>query len=123
MLRVVAIGDEGKAHLEVLRKLARGTRSLLTENHVVPLWHEVHFEDIVFTVCPYVGYNMRFAYGKWAKNSVGDIVDMILQALEVSLTPVLTYCNDREHFRQLPSCTISESYIGWAALVQLLHSV
>lgn len=84
MLRVVVIGNEGKAHLEILRKLARGTRSLLTDNHVVPLWNEVQFEDIVFTVCPYVGYNMRGAYGEWAKNSVGDIVDMILQALEVS---------------------------------------
>ena len=83
VLRVVVIGDEGKSHLNILRKLARGTNSLLTDSHIVPLWHEVHFEDIIFTVCPYVGFNMRGAYGEWAKNSVGDILDMLLQALEV----------------------------------------
>ncbi|KAI0719693.1 hypothetical protein C8Q72DRAFT_863229 [Fomitopsis betulina] len=61
VLRVVVIGDEGKAHLEILRKLARGTTRLLTDNHIVPLWKEVRFEDIVFTFCPYVGYNLRLA--------------------------------------------------------------
>ena len=84
MLRVVVIGDEGKAHLEILRKLARGTKSLLMDNHIVPLWTEVQFEDIIFTVCPYAGYSLRFAYGRWPQNSVGDVLDMILQALEVS---------------------------------------
>lgn len=64
MLRVVVIGDEGKAHLEILRKLARGTKSLLTDNHIVPLWQEVQFEDIIFTVCPYVGQPLRGAYGE-----------------------------------------------------------
>lgn len=93
MLRVVVIGDEGKAHLEILRKLARGTRSLLTDNHVVPLWQEVQFEDIIFTVCPYVGFPLRSAYGGWAKNSVGDIVDMLLQALEVSSVNLSACCN------------------------------
>lgn len=76
--------NEGRRHLEILRKLASGTRSLLTDNHVVPLWHEVQFDDLVFTVVPYVGYSMRECYGEWAKDSVGDIIDMILQALEVS---------------------------------------
>ena len=93
VLRVVVIGDEGQAHLDILRKLARGTRSLLTDSHIVPLWNEVLFEDIVFTVCPYVGYSMRGVYGEWAKNSVGDIVDMILQALEVSSIPLTMHCN------------------------------
>lgn len=83
-MRVVVIGNEGKTHLEILRKLARSTTTLRTDSHIVPLWDVVQFEDIVFTVSPYVGYNLLLAYGAWAKNSVGDIVDMILQALEVS---------------------------------------
>lgn len=79
------MGDQGRQHIEILRKLARGTRSLLTDNHVVPLWREVAYEDMTFIVSPYVGHSMDDCYGAWAKNSVGDIVDMILQALEVSL--------------------------------------
>ena len=83
VVRVVCIADEGREHLALLRKLSRGTRSLLTENHIVPLWGEAQFEDIVFTICPLVGHSMDACYGFWAKNSVGDIVDMIIQALEV----------------------------------------
>ncbi|EPT02659.1 hypothetical protein FOMPIDRAFT_99158 [Fomitopsis schrenkii] len=82
VIRIVSMENEGRRHLEILRKLASGTRSLLTDNHVVPLWHEVQFDDLVFTVVPYVGYSMRECYGEWAKDSVGDIIDMILQALE-----------------------------------------
>ena len=85
MIRVVVIGNEGKHHLDILRKLARGSKNLLTENHVVPLWNEAFFDDIIFTISPYIGYNMDECYGFWANNSVGDIVDMIVQALEVSI--------------------------------------
>lgn len=84
-MRIAAIGEVGRHHVEILRKLARGTKSLLTNNHVVPLWNEVHHEDLAFIVSPYVGGSLRECYGWWAKNSVGDIVDMILQALEASL--------------------------------------
>ncbi|KAH9920663.1 kinase-like domain-containing protein [Fomitopsis serialis] len=82
VIRVAAIGNEGKKHVEILRKLARGTISLMTNNHVVPLWKEVQLHDIIFVISPYVGYSMDQCYGRWANNSVGDIVDMIIQALE-----------------------------------------
>lgn len=91
VLRIAAIGEVGKRHVEILRKLARGTRSLLTDNHVVPLWNEVCYEDFTFIVSPYVGGSLRECYGWWAKNSVGDIVDMIVQSLEASLIVVLDY--------------------------------
>ena len=83
VIRITVMGEEGRRHIEILRKLARGTTSLLTDNHVIPLWKEVTYEDITFVVCPYVGHSMDDCYGWWAKNSVGDIVDMILQTLEV----------------------------------------
>ena len=80
------MGDHGRRHIDILRKLARGTRSLLSDNHVVPLWREVDYEDITFIVSPYVAHSLVDCYALWARNSVGDIVDMILQALEVSPT-------------------------------------
>lgn len=85
VIRLAAMGGQGRRHIEILRKLARGTKSLLTDNHVVPLWREVEYEDLAFIVSPYVGHSMDDCYGLWAKNSVGDILDMILQALEVSV--------------------------------------
>lgn len=84
------MGEEGKRHLGILRKLVRGTTSLLTDNHVIPLWKEVNYEDITFVVCPYVGHSMDDCYGWWAKNSVGDIVDMILQTLEVCVPHIIS---------------------------------
>jgi len=47
------------------------------------MFAEFQFEDIIFGVFPKVGEAMRTAYGHWAKNSVGDIVDMLMQMLEV----------------------------------------
>lgn len=40
------------------------------------------FEDVVFGIFPKVGGQMSEAYGAWAKNSAGDVVEMILQMLE-----------------------------------------
>ena len=84
VIRIAAMGREGRRHLEILRKLALGTTSVLTDNHVIPLWKEVDYEDITFIVSPYVAHSMLDCYGLWAQNSVGVIVDMILQALEAS---------------------------------------
>ena len=83
VIRIAAMGRAGRRHLEILRTLALGTTSVLTDNHVIPLWKEVDYEDMTFIVCPFVGHSMDDCYGWWAKNSVGDIIDMILQALEV----------------------------------------
>ena len=85
MIRIAAMGEHGRRHIEILRKIAIGTRSILTDNHVVPLWKEVEYEDISFIVSPYVAHSMDDCYGAWVKNSVGDIIDMLLQALEVSV--------------------------------------
>ncbi|KAI0685119.1 kinase-like domain-containing protein [Cerioporus squamosus] len=81
-IRAVSIRNEGKQHMQILRKIARGDISLLTENHAAPLWGEFELEDITFAVFPFIGFSLRHCYGTWARNSVGDIVDMIIQALE-----------------------------------------
>ena len=50
------------------------------------MFMEFQFEDIVFGIFPRVGGEISYAYGFWPNNSVGDIMDMLMQMLEVSLT-------------------------------------
>ena len=50
------------------------------------MFAEFQFEDIIFGIFPQVGSGISYAYGYWAKNSVGDIVEMFMQMLEVSFT-------------------------------------
>ena len=49
---------------------------------------EFQFEDIIFGIFPKVGGEMtcQCMYGYWAKNSVGDVIEMLMQMLEVSFT-------------------------------------
>jgi hypothetical protein len=58
----------------------------LSSNHTLPMFKEFQFEDIVFGIFPMVGGEMSDAFGYWPKNSVGDIIDMLMQMLEVSFT-------------------------------------
>ncbi|KAI0757694.1 hypothetical protein C8Q80DRAFT_1134923 [Daedaleopsis nitida] len=81
ILRVLKVGEQGRQHLEILRFLARGPHSLLSTNHTLPLLQEIEVEDITFGVFPHVGGLVREAYGYWAENSVGDLIDMVLQML------------------------------------------
>ncbi|KAI0636466.1 hypothetical protein C8Q77DRAFT_1246522 [Trametes polyzona] len=82
MIRVLAIGERGRTHIAVLEATSMGPYAYFNDNHSVPLLDFVHFQDITFGVFPKVGFRMQEAYGSWAKNSVGDVVDMILQCVE-----------------------------------------
>ena len=84
IIRVIVIGNEGHSHLKILRTIATGENSLLITNHTLPMFMEFQFEDIVFGIFPMVGAKMSKAFGCWPKNSVGDIIDMLMQMLEVS---------------------------------------
>ena len=48
------------------------------------MFMEFQFEDIVFGIFPMVGGEALYAFGYWPNNSVGDIIDMLMQMLEVS---------------------------------------
>ena len=50
------------------------------------MFAEFLFEDIIFGIFPKVGWEVKSAFGFWAKNSVGDIIEMLMQMLEVSFT-------------------------------------
>ena len=85
--RVVVIHNEGHECLKALRRLATGANTLLADNHVLPMIRELHFEDIICGMFPLTGPSMKDSFGVSAffvKNSVGDIMDMLLQALEVT---------------------------------------
>jgi hypothetical protein len=58
---------------------------MFSNNHVLPMFAEFQFEDIIFGIFPKVGGEISYAYDYWAKNSVGDIIEMLMQMLEVSL--------------------------------------
>jgi hypothetical protein len=83
VIRVIVIGSEGQDHLKILRTIATGEKSLFSNNHALPMFAELQFEDIIFGIFPKVGEDIRCAYGYWAKNSVGDIIEMLMQMLEV----------------------------------------
>ena len=86
IIRVIVIGNEGHDHLKILRTLATRENSLLSNNHALPMFAEFQFEDIIFGIFPKVGGELIDAYGYWAENSVGDIIEMLMQMLEVSFT-------------------------------------
>ena len=86
VIRVIVIGDEGHDHLKILRTIATGEKSLFSYNHTLPMFAEFQFEDIIFGIFPKVGGNVMFPFGYWAKNSVGDVIEMLMQMLEVSFT-------------------------------------
>ena len=53
---------------------------------------EFQFEDIIFGLFPKAGDTMGRAYCSWPRNSVGDVIDMLMQALEVgSLSHMLPW--------------------------------
>jgi hypothetical protein len=81
IMRVVVIGDSGRKHLDILRVLATAPQVLISANHTLPMIREAQLGHITFGVFPLVGYTL---YASWANDSVGDILDMLLQALEVS---------------------------------------
>jgi hypothetical protein len=88
VIRVIVIGNEGHDHLKILRTIATGENSLFSNNHALPMFAEFQFEDIIFGIFPKVGGGMLYLYryGSWAKNSVGDIIEILMQMLEVSFT-------------------------------------
>ncbi|KAI0716119.1 kinase-like domain-containing protein, partial [Cerioporus squamosus] len=82
VIRIVKMGDEGQQHLDILRRIGRAPHTLMSTNHAIPLLQEICFDDMTFCVFPFVGFPVDDAYQGWAENSVGDIVDMIVQMLE-----------------------------------------
>ncbi|KAI0332648.1 hypothetical protein GY45DRAFT_1369099 [Cubamyces sp. BRFM 1775] len=82
VVRVLRVGESGRDHVNILKKFATGPNALFNDNHNIPVIEFLECEGVVFGVFPKVGFRMSEAYGGWAKNSVGDVLDMILQCME-----------------------------------------
>ena len=83
-VRPIRLGEEGRKHLEILKRVSTGPQALLCNNHCLPMFDTIGFEDVTFGLFPLAGGTMDDAFGSWPKNSAGDVIDMVLQALEVS---------------------------------------
>ncbi|TFK89444.1 hypothetical protein K466DRAFT_486812, partial [Polyporus arcularius HHB13444] len=84
VIRVLAIGSHGRKHVEILKLLSQNHYSVIDRNHAIPVFELLAYQDVTFAILPKVGFSMLFAYGSlsWAKNSVGDLIDMIMQCVE-----------------------------------------
>ncbi|KAF8815006.1 hypothetical protein BYT27DRAFT_7249494 [Phlegmacium glaucopus] len=82
IIRIIVLGNEGHEHLQILRRIATSKDSLLSTIHALPMLAEFHREDITFGIFPKVGGAVWQAYDYWAQNSVGDVLEMIMQMLE-----------------------------------------
>ncbi|TFK89446.1 hypothetical protein K466DRAFT_597791 [Polyporus arcularius HHB13444] len=84
VIRVLAVGSHGKSHVEILKLLSRRHYSVVDRNHAIPLFELIKYDNITFGIFPKIGFSVFVAYGpmSWAKNSVGDIVDMFMQCVE-----------------------------------------
>ena len=87
VIRAIVIGKEGHDHLKILRTIATGENSLFSNNHTLPMFCRVSVRRYHFWhFFPKVGGDVLCAYDYWAKNSVGDIIEMLMQMLEVGFT-------------------------------------
>ncbi|CAL1711532.1 unnamed protein product [Somion occarium] len=81
-IRVITVNKDGHEQLNILRKVAASPSSLLSNNHTLPMLRVFEYEDITFGIFPRTAGCMEEAFDSWPKNSVGDVLNMILQALE-----------------------------------------
>ncbi|KAH9928467.1 kinase-like domain-containing protein [Epithele typhae] len=82
VIRVLAVGNQGCDHVTILRFIASTYHATASRNHALPLLNVSYFEDILFGIFPMVGQDLRDLLYPFRKNSVGDIVDIIMQCLE-----------------------------------------
>uniref|UniRef100_A0A8H7XQP2 Protein kinase domain-containing protein n=1 Tax=Psilocybe cubensis TaxID=181762 RepID=A0A8H7XQP2_PSICU len=84
VLRVVALSGEGQTHLRIIKRLASPPDQLLSSNHILPILHEIYFQDIVIIAVPKLIFDLREVLFYPETNSVEDALYMVLQAFEAT---------------------------------------
>ena len=77
------MGSRGREHVEILQLVAQSYYGTTNTNHAIPLLDLIDFEDVTFGVFPRIGFPCRDLTSSMFMNSVGDIVDVLLQCIEV----------------------------------------
>ena len=95
---MLAIGEEGKEHVDFLKTFARGAYSLISSNHTLPLLDLIDIDGITVGVFPKVAFSCSDLYHSWAKSSVGDILNAIAQCLEVRIVAEHLCFREATHF-------------------------
>ena len=80
---MLSIGTEGAEHVELLKLISRDAIAMLHSSHTLPLLDLIELEDITLGVFPKAAGSVNFAYGFWAKPTVGDILNIVVQCIEV----------------------------------------
>ncbi|KAJ3746272.1 hypothetical protein DFH05DRAFT_1556129 [Lentinula detonsa] len=84
--RVIVVKGEGINALKSVRRISTGLNSLASCNHTLPMLREFTFKDIVFGIFPMSGSSFGMIFGPdshdWCKASVGDTLDLFIQAFE-----------------------------------------
>ncbi|KAH9474568.1 hypothetical protein JR316_0013030 [Psilocybe cubensis] len=84
VLRVVALSGEGQTHLRIMKRLASPPDQLLSSNHILPILHEVYFQDIVIIAVPKLIFDLHEVLLYPESCSVEDALYMVLQAFEAT---------------------------------------
>jgi hypothetical protein len=81
-IRVIVIGNEGHDHLKILldNRDRREVPACSVISHVCRVSVR-RYICIIFGIFPNVGGEITYAYGYWAENSVGDLIEMLMQML------------------------------------------
>jgi hypothetical protein len=82
IIRVIVIGNEGHDHLKILRRIATQERTACSAITMLFPCLQIFSSKIsyfIFGIFPKVGGEMLSTYGESAKNSVGDIIQMLMQ--------------------------------------------
>ena len=77
------MGSRDREHIEILQLIGQAHYATTNTNHTLPLLELIDFQDITYGVIPKVGFSCRDITLPIHENSVGDVVDVLLQCIEV----------------------------------------
>ncbi|KAK7686437.1 hypothetical protein QCA50_010661 [Cerrena zonata] len=62
-VRPIKLRNEGVEHLNILKKVATGALALLSNNHALPMFDTIEFEDVTLGIFPFTGSCLQKAFG------------------------------------------------------------
>ncbi|KAK7029803.1 kinase-like domain-containing protein [Favolaschia claudopus] len=84
-IKTICAGGQGQSQLRILRKLATGADAMRPTNHVLPMFEEIHLDDIVFGVFPYLTTTLDNSLFCTELCTAGDMINVMLQMLEATI--------------------------------------